>query len=210
MRQDSTWPDTGHWSISNSETKAEIHTEAEEEGCVVWYFWNWISDFTRLRLAGFCYTETEFAYFQNHWVGSLCSGSGWPGRNMWSAQPAPSPHPALAVKTKTPVSVFRTASVKIPANILSLPHPAIIIQLQQSVCLVMLDLASKGVKLPHTSASVWYRWQPVLSWLVLSGRWPALAWPLWQGHSRLCCCTSPALGYHALKTLVPTGNPRLL
>ena len=69
----------------------------------------------------------------------------------------PSPHRVHTQPSQSKqklLCLFITASVKIPANILSLPHPAIIIQLQQSVCLVMLDLASKGVKLPHTSASV--------------------------------------------------------
>ena len=116
----------GTRSISKRETKAEIRTYVEEEGCVVWYFWNWISDFTRARLASATRKQSLLIFRTTESDHCVQGQAGWPGRNMWSGQTAWSPHPALAVKTKTP-SLSQPALKSLP-TLLSLPHLDIIIQ----------------------------------------------------------------------------------
>ena len=55
IRQDPTWHDiTGDLELGAFPNvrprRKSVHMYVEEEGCMVWYFWNWISDFTRPRL----------------------------------------------------------------------------------------------------------------------------------------------------------------
>ena len=80
--------------------------------------------------AGFCYTETEFAYFQNHWVGSLCSGSGRLARPQHVIRPdrlKSTPSPRSQNKNSVSVQQRQPALKSLP-TILSLPHLDIIIQ----------------------------------------------------------------------------------